>query len=312
MSRIGATSFKNGAMSQLLSTLYPETFWRPLQNVSLKLQWGRSSLPKALKGQLLWLHRDASHNTMSFDSSTTRHGSYASVPTSVNASPPNNLPMMAYVCRDNLGRRKSAGHLKPDSTPDGGINHPVERLRALRIKSLQPKNADEDPYFVALLLAMAQYSVQGETKDHTARIMSDIKVRLIVAAEEEMAFLVYTATVPAALITMFRQPNSAPVGNPEMKIEYVRVPVWPILGLKERLGKALGSDLVGDFETAPMDTYGDGEMTPAPERTSRKRRRDVLSEVLNASFSENREGDHFGPLLRKRRRVSQGRIGVVQ
>ncbi|KAJ4178364.1 hypothetical protein NW767_014877, partial [Fusarium falciforme] len=39
------------------------------------------------------------------------------------------------------------------------------------------------------------------------------------------------------------------------KIKYTRVPIWPILGLRERLGKAFGQDVVGSFNPDEMKTW---------------------------------------------------------
>ncbi|KAH6977715.1 hypothetical protein EDB80DRAFT_550113, partial [Ilyonectria destructans] len=58
----------------------------------------------------------------------------------------------------------------------------------------------------------------------------------------------------------FRNPSKAPGGEEEMefsgiKIEFTRVPIWSILGLRERLGKALGQDVVRYFNHEEMETW---------------------------------------------------------
>ena len=91
---------------------------------------------------------------------------------------------------------------------------------------------------------------------------------------------------------------------------------------KERLGQALGHEVVGDFHaakatTASMETY-EHELiatpeTPSPKVTpSPKRRRDVLTEVFNASFSEDRDFDGPAVPVSKRRRLAESRLEAVR
>ncbi|KAH7200707.1 hypothetical protein BKA60DRAFT_435837, partial [Fusarium oxysporum] len=51
----------------------------------------------------------------------------------------------------------------------------------------------------------------------------------------------------------FTFPFTAPLDNDDaaisgLKIEYTRVPIWPILALRERLTEALGQDVVRAFK----------------------------------------------------------------
>ena len=129
--------------------------------------------------------------------------------------------------------------------------------------------------------------------------------------DEDEAFIAYTATIPAAFLSMFHEPHKTPVGDAQVHIEYTHVPIWPVLGLKERLGQVLGRDVVGNFDETNLETFDDGELTPIPEAVSPKRRREVFSEVLNVSFTEDHEpGRENG--MGKRRRLEEGRVGVVR
>ncbi|TGJ79820.1 hypothetical protein E0Z10_g8935 [Xylaria hypoxylon] len=199
------------------------------------------------------------------------------------------------------------------SGPRGIPNHAVHRLHALRSKLLIPKNVDEDSYFVAVMVAIAQQSVYPDIRSSEGFMPRDVKVRVLTAAEEEDALIVYSATVPAALLSMFHEPDAAPTGNWKIKIEYAQVPAWPVLGLNERLGKALGSDIVGDFDTTLLNTLEDEEEELQPWETSSplfksdspKRKRGVFSEVVNTSFSEDRESDRLKDMFQKRRRIEK-------
>ncbi|EMR71713.1 hypothetical protein UCREL1_1230 [Eutypa lata UCREL1] len=172
---------------------------------------------------------------------------------------------------------------------------------------LLPKNEDEDQYILAVIIALAQQSAYGNG-EFTPK---DVKVRVLTTSEEDESFVVYTATVPAGFLRMFHEPEKAPQGDTEIRIDYTQVPIWPVLGLKERLGQALGSEVVGDFDASNMETY-EAELPPTPETPSPKRRRDVLSEVFNASFSEDRDSDSPVEAIGKRRCLEESRVGLVR
>ncbi|KAI0907024.1 hypothetical protein F4823DRAFT_604851 [Ustulina deusta] len=317
---------KTRAMSTLLSEFYPKTFMYPQDQVDLDLRFGPRRYPHAVRCHLLFNHIYPNTSTTSFDSSTTwttsQAASYLGASTTLSTS--NDPSMLAYVSRSHINHvRRTCYNIM--SGPNGTANHPVRRLQALRSKALIPKNLDEDSYFVAVMLAMAQQLVYPDVRNSAEFIPRDVKVHLLTVAEEEDAFIVYTAIVPAALLSMFHEPDAAPTGNAEIKVEYAQVPVWPVLGLKERLGKALGSDIVGAFDATVMDTYDNeavsaletpsssGTVTPPNFKpTSSKRKRGVFSEVLNASFSENRESDRPRDLPGKRRRRQEAKVGVVR
>lgn len=136
---------------------------------------------------------------------------------------------------------------------------------------------------------------------------------------DKSAFVVYTATVTRKFLERFHDPFKMPGGQnaglgdiPGMKIEYTDVPFWPILGLRERLGKALGQDIVGSFDPNMIETWVDEE--PIDMNKSSKRKRDALSEVVNASFEEDTEEETVDePTLGgKKRCLSEGPpIGLV-
>ncbi|KAH6879785.1 hypothetical protein B0T10DRAFT_551887 [Thelonectria olida] len=75
------------------------------------------------------------------------------------------------------------------------------------------------------------------------------------------------------------------------------VPIWPILGLRERLGKALGHDVVGPFNSYEMETWE----KDAEKLEKNKRKREVRSDVLNGSF-EDYSNDKPTPSAKKRYR----------
>ncbi len=172
---------------------------------------------------------------------------------------------------------------------------------------LMPKNPDEDQYIIGVMIALAQQSAYNSA----GFFPKDLKIRILTTSEEDASFVVYTGVVPAALLRMFHEPEKAPRGETGIQIDHVQVPIWPVLGLKERLGQALGSEVVGYFDAQNMETY-DNELPPTPETPSPKRRRSILTEVFNVSFSEDRDSDSPVEAISKRRRLEKGRVGVVR
>ncbi|RYP19857.1 hypothetical protein DL765_003111 [Monosporascus sp. GIB2] len=213
-------------------------------------------------------------------------------------------PILAYVSRSQLNHvRRNCFRVL--AGPNRIYNGPVHRLQALRSKMLMPKNQDEDQYILAVMITLAQQAAYSETASSGATFHPrDLKIRVLSTSEDDDAFIVYTGIVPAAFLRMFHEPEKAPPGDTKIHISYAQVPIWPVLGLKERLGQALGSEVVGDFDALNMETYED-ELPPTPETPSPKRRREVLTEVFNASFSEDRDSDSPVEMLGKRRRLEE-------
>lgn len=66
-------------------------------------------------------------------------------------------------------------------------------------------------------------------------------------------FIVYTRYITKEFLEKFTIPFKAPLDNDDaaisgLKIEYIRVHIWPILTLRERLTEALSPDVVGAFK----------------------------------------------------------------
>jgi hypothetical protein len=215
----------------------------------------------------------------------------------------------------------------------------VYRLQQLRAKTLAPTNPDHDAHFVGIFLAMAQRHFYNTPPPSSRRDsqwspgnarpprpnFQDIKLRILSHDNETAEFLVYTGHVTAKFLERFHDPNRVPQddneeGVPGIKIEYTRVPIWPILGLRERLGKAFGEDMVGAFDADEIKTWEDEDETEEQEEeqeqeeeinTNGKRKREAYNDVFNGSFEE--ESDEEAVLTReKRRRLSEAApVGLV-
>ncbi|KAI1745287.1 hypothetical protein F4680DRAFT_401689 [Xylaria scruposa] len=300
----GNTSQKNEAMATVLSTLYPEHLSDAFRQ-RLGMRFGSRYHLGAGGTRLLWRRMPDANPMSSYDSSTTKT---ISQPASPEASQSTALadmatrspPILAYVSRRHTNYPR-VNCLSNSMRSKGKPNEPVLRLQALRAKLLTPKNADEDPHYLGLMVAMAQQYVYTNLKAATNFKPRDVEVRVLAVAEEDNAFVVYTGIVPAALLSMFHEPDTAPTSNSEVIISHARVPVWPVLGLKERLGKALGPDLVGHFDDDTIDTFHE-TVIRAPQASSKKREREQEREVLSEVFNDTRPWDlrtfneHWGNL----------------
>ncbi|KAH8751677.1 hypothetical protein F5883DRAFT_471926, partial [Diaporthe sp. PMI_573] len=79
----------------------------------------------------------------------------------------------------------------------------------------------------------------------------DVPVKIITQDDEKAEFIIYSAVVTAAFLNRFAFPSKAPgvteIQGHGLNINLIRVQIWPVLGLKERLAKALGSEIAGDL-----------------------------------------------------------------
>lgn len=343
--------WKNRAIKHVMSTLFPTTLSRTKTGAELNLFFGTRICRKVVRVPCVW--KSPSSAGVSFDScSTIPATSFCEENNSareagIQYGP--DMPILAYISKSQLAaiRKNLYGVVRgPNNTP----NEPVERLQRLRSKMLVPANAEHDPYIVAVLLAMAQAHFYHEppsrlSSQSNARgsrdlihappaAFRDVKVQIITHDEDDDSnpnFVVYTAVVTATFLRRFMFPHKAPAcsddGNTNgagMDISYTPVPFWPILGLKERLAKALGREVAGEpvsddpDHIAFWDPLLEPRRRPQPHQTSptasRKRRRsereprDPLSEVLNSSFEEDpptspEDRPVLSPAAKRRRRA---------
>ena len=325
-------------MKSIMKTLFPATFSKPKTFGDLRMFFGGRIFRKAIRLPVIWQSPDSPG--MSFDSAATRPaGSFDAAPSCANSqssSAPSGS-IAAYVSKSHLAdiRRNL---FRVALGPEGGdrLNGPVSRLQQLRSKLLIPARADHDSYYLSILIAMAQSFFYEEpapskassqasgrppknakTIDMLPESFHDVRVQLIVQDEDTAEFMVYTAVVTATFLERFARPCRAPkrstLGREEqhddnnenveagMNITFARVPIWPVLGLKERLAKALGRQTVGDVFS------DDGEIETWETEEERRRRlgklkrgrteRGVLAEMLNSSFEAEDEASDDHPVL---------------
>lgn len=334
------------AMKFVLGTLFPNTLSNAKSNVELDMYFGNRVFRKAIRVPCLWKSPSTDMED-SFDSTTTIPATSfggdrpPTPPSGVSEITPNK-PLLAYISKSHLALTR--GNLFRVSPGPNGSNEAVLSLQRLRSKLLTPKNSDHDAYILGAIIAMAQAHFYH---DKTSKSFSqpsrnsrplrtpptefrDVKVQIITHDEgndNTPNFVVYSATVTATFLERFMHPHKAPLSQEEMemgaagiKIHYTPVTFWPILGLKERLAKALGRDIAGEPLFNNPDHIGlwdtlveepqislptaifSSPPRPIPAaaaavRHTLKRRRHhntessnlkpTLSEVLNSSFEED-------------------------
>jgi hypothetical protein len=280
------------SIKSIMSTFFPDTLSRAKTNTDLDLFFGDRVFKKAVRVPVLWHHPESAGG--SFDSAITlTDGSTLTREHSTIGcgQATTKQPLLAYINRKQLKViranlfRVCPGPASPESGGAPTINFPVHSLQKLRSKSLIPAKDDHDAHYVSVLLAMAQayfYSDEGSKSssqlssrsgfgrsiDSVPTQFTDITVRLIAHSDDPADFVVYTAIVTREFLERFAHPTKAPPksrtgatapseDDSGLKISYVHVPIWPILGLRERLAKAIGRDIAG---SVPMYAAATGDI----------------------------------------------------
>ena len=321
------------AVRTVLATLWPEALAKPQFLPELHLFFGDKVYRDVVRCQIMWTYpmEDPKSSYSSFNTVSTRPAnSFRDSPCGSPGSPQGGAPMMCYIGKAQLASiRKNL--FRVAQGPGKTFNEPVWRLQQLRSKLLVPANSNHDAHFVGIFLVMAQRhfynaappSARRDSRWHMGEgkpkrpDFQDIKLRILTHDTETAEFLIYTGHVTAAFLDKFHDPYRIPAGDAGkdlgMRIEYTRVPIWPILGLRERLGKALGHDIVGPFDPTIIERWvneedDEDEMETTPN--GEKRKREALSEVLNGSFGE--DSDDEPTMGGKRRCLNEGPLlGLV-
>lgn len=285
-------------------------------SVDLDCYFGAQMLERAVRAAVLWtptsdLGIDICRIPSSWGGSedgitnAARNGTYQ----------PPSLPVLAFVNRSHVAWvRRNLYRVAPRSTGGNQQNAPVANLQRLRSKRLVPKNADHDSYIVATMLAMAQsqcypprskpssmrssFTSSQATEASPEPAFRDVPVIIISQDSDAADFVVYRAIVSANFLKRFAEPTKAPVANAMynggLEIEVTRVPIWPVLGLKERLSIAVDICGAASLNLVGNDDYDTWELPQDRERrlNSLKRPRDSVTDPFYTSF-DSTNGDEL-------------------
>ncbi|CAK7275318.1 hypothetical protein SEPCBS119000_006632 [Sporothrix epigloea] len=311
---------KSRAIKNVLSTLFKPAFSLPQSVAELDLYFGDRVYRSVVRVPVLWKNAEVVDSS-SFDSAATRTvSSFVHSPDSSrkidsfqrlssvqNSREVSNGPVVAYVNRAHLSMiRKNLYRIMPGPEDGDRYNTPVSRLQSLRSKQLAPTDRDQDAYLTGVFIAMAQAHFYGRSPPplpswFTGRLpcdpvtdvrgFSDLKLRILTHDDETSEFIVYTAVVTAAFLKRFLEPLKAVADVQEqagLNIEYTRLPVWPLLGLRERLGEALGRDLVGDFQTAASLSQDEARQDKVQDEAGEKTDDDAASTDSDKTVTKRR------------------------
>ncbi|KAF3766164.1 hypothetical protein M406DRAFT_239139, partial [Cryphonectria parasitica EP155] len=259
--------FTAHSVKRVLRTFFPATLSKAKSNVDLECRFGDHTLKRAVRVTVLWQQSDSLD--ASFDNNNDSRirdwRRYSS-----SSGQQLSRPVLAFVNRTHLTMvRHNLYRVVPGPANGDQMNTPVLNLQRLRSKKLVPENGDHDSYLVAIMLAIAQSQcyAQGTTASSSRAssqkssqgstisadsvqprpVFRDVPVRILSQDSSAAAFVVYSTVVTAAFLERFAEPTKAPsadaLHNGGLKVEVTRVPIWPVLGLKERLAQALGAEL---------------------------------------------------------------------
>ncbi|KAI2631817.1 hypothetical protein GGR54DRAFT_610 [Hypoxylon sp. NC1633] len=207
------------------------------------------------------------------------------------AERPCDKPVLAYVDLGVVQRRRLCFSLR--RCPDGGIDECYMRYERQRIREREPQDLAHDHHIFATMLTMAQQHAYPSVSVGDGFSPKDVPVSVITLSHKDKSFVIYRSVIPSALLCMFDNPHEAPPTNVKAIIKYKRVPIYPLIGLKERLGSALGRIVMGPSypqERTETFTYNlvPGSGGAAEHGTPEAPKRKALLDVYNSSFCEDR------------------------
>lgn len=324
--------FGSQSIKQAMRTFFPTTLSKAKSDVDLELRFGNHTLKRAVRVAVLWKHPDSPGCSFD-SATTKPMSSYDRIPSSsrkpsdsqisdwsfVGSQPPSDRPILAFVNRTHLTLvRRTLYRVMPGPQNGDQQNTPVSNLQKLRSKRLVPEDSDHDSYLVAIMTAIAQSQCYPSPLDSASRSSSqkssqgssgptetsslqpefrDVLVRILSQDNDAAEFVVYNTIVTAAFLKRFSEPTKSPSAddlfNGGLEVDVTRVPIWPVLGLKERLAKALGTEIAGaecsQAVDAEIETW-ESEQERKMRLSTLKRRREALSDVFNTSFDSTDGG----------------------
>lgn len=292
------------AVKAVMSILFPATLSHPKSNTELDLYFGDRVFPKVVRIPVLWRHETVG---TSFDSAATlpvtsldKMSTSCQSHSTPSTPPTPSQPLLAYINRKQLKAIRSNLYRICSGPADGDQrNTPVQRLQHLRSRQLIPSDENHDSHYLAIMLAMAQSyfysgacskaSSQASPRFGGGKVLEDpppsfanVTVHLITNADDTAEFVVYKAEITSTFLERFAHPTKAPAEDVDsgLDITFHRVPVWPILGLKERLARALGQEIAGDLAMHEYDgesDYIETWLSPEEKRNKQRVKRRIAS-----------------------------------
>lgn len=280
------------AIGNALSSLWPDTFRKPILMPELHLFFGDRVYRDAVRTHALWNFPEdcacspkASFTTVSTEPADSRTA-YSQTEYELS-----NSPMLCYVNRSQLSATRN---IHPPMDHRGAVNLPVFRLLKAKAKRTIPAIPDHDVRFAAIFLAMAQRHFYPTPPASSTRgsfwttnlpgtpmprpSFEDTTLHILTEdALDDNELIVYKGHVTREFLERFHNPFAAPRDEEGlvcgMHIEYTRVSMKPYLDPQD-LGRALG-DIITRYQypTKEIPDYDAVDNGILNEESNCKRRR---------------------------------------
>ncbi|ODA78642.1 hypothetical protein RJ55_06024 [Drechmeria coniospora] len=135
-------------------------------------------------------------------------------------------------------------------------------LRHLQIKKITPRNPLQDPYIVAILIAMAQENRDRAVLRKDANLTSYTSQLLVTSSDKDSLYL-YKACISAIVLDKLEDPTFAPPEPTSIMVKIIAIPYQQYHSLRDRLTAHLlpEQDLAAlQYDLAKIqDTEGQGQ-----------------------------------------------------
>ncbi|KAH8743745.1 hypothetical protein F5883DRAFT_440621 [Diaporthe sp. PMI_573] len=257
----GTGNLPLAALKKVLSTMFPNTLLKTQSNLRMNIRFGNAIFKSSVRVPLVWKRYNSHVSDSNFTKLRYSQDRVSSSSLQSASLSWTNQPLLGFINRTRLHQVRSTLY-RPRPGPRKTANIPGDRLQKLLYKWVKPQNADKDSYLVATMLAIAQWQCSSSLSRSSPRSSAQasplpqpevrgIPVKIITQDHEKAEFIIYSTVVTAAFLNRFAFPSKAPavtdMQGRGLNINLTRVQIWPVLGLKERLAKALGPEIAGDL-----------------------------------------------------------------
>ncbi|KAJ6041411.1 hypothetical protein N7460_006801 [Penicillium canescens] len=151
------------------------------------------------------------------------------------------LPVIGYLNYTNVSGTR--WHKFQPRHHDGGVDYAVSPLSKKKLARVTPKEWKEDPYFVCVLLSLAQLQ---EHRLKPSRPTSHSS-RLLIASPMDREFIhLYEAQITSDFLRMLDNPAAATIQTNFPTIERRQIPFRPFETFQERIFAELLREQLGD------------------------------------------------------------------
>lgn len=174
-------------------------------------------------------------------------------------------PTFAHIHYETLQRHRRR-HV--NSSRKRRFNLPIEQLERAKLRRLQPLQEEEDPYIIAILIAMAQEQqclsspapICDPSSHGQHRVQTFFKVNLIASQDTDSPCLwIYKASIPSTFLDRLDEPSRF-FPDSDFMVRYCRIPFSVSEKFADRLHRVLSSTVVGAGPASPVHCDAQGSV----------------------------------------------------